>query len=301
MTPWPTIATAVLPCALAAVAVGSLAYALGTAPSRARSSLGLRGAKRERAAAQSAVFAALEPTLRWLGARVEGLLSEQHRARLDARLVTAGDYLGLTAAEHVAGSAMGGALGLAVGLALTHTFHAGAVSVLMGALLGAALPHLHVSGVAHERQRAIARALPYAIDLLALAMSAGLDFPGALRQLVDEATCAREPLVEELALVEQRLGLGRTRREALEALAQRVRVRAVSEIVAALVQADEQGTPVATALKIQASILRNRRSVRAEEAAAKAGVQMVVPLLLVVVCVLGLVLAPTMLSMNGSL
>lgn len=301
MSPLPDLVVALLPCVLASSAAGTLAYAVFSAPSRERSPLGLRGAKRLRGMEESLLFRLTEPSLRWLGVRLEGLLSESQRAPLDRQLVAAGDYLGLTAAEHVAASMLSSLSAFAASAALSSSSQTGALAVLMATLLGAALPHLHVSGVAHERQRSIARSLPYVIDLLSLAMSAGLVFPSALRQLIDDAGDRRDPLVEELALVAQNLSLGKTRREALEWFAQRVCVRAVSDLVAALVQADDQGTPVATALKIQAAILRNSRSVRAEEAAAKAGVQMVVPLLLVVVCVLGLVLAPTMLTMNGSL
>ncbi len=45
---------------------------------------------------------------------------------------------------------------------------------------------------------------------------------------------------------------------------------------------------------------RNRRSVRAEELAAKAGVKLTLPLMLVFACVLGLVLGPALLNIIES-
>ncbi|RYE80561.1 MAG: type II secretion system F family protein, partial [Myxococcales bacterium] len=67
------------------------------------------------------------------------------------------------------------------------------------------------------------------------------------------------------------------------------------EFVGAVVQAEERGNPVAAVLQIQASVSRIRRTVRAEEAAAKAGVAMVGPLMLVFVCIMLIVMGPMIL------
>ena len=89
------------------------------------------------------------------------------------------------------------------------------------------------------------RRLPYAIDLLALGMGAGLDFPGAVRQVVEKSGAPDDPLVEEFTLILQGLNLGRTRRQALEDFAERVPSDAVKEFVGAVVQAELRGNPVA--------------------------------------------------------
>ena len=69
----------------------------------------------------------------------------------------------------------------------------------------------------------------------------------------------------------------------------------------ALVQAEERGNPVAEVLSIQASSSRTRRSVRAEELAAKAGVKMTGPLMLVFLAVLGLIAGPAMMTITEGL
>jgi tight adherence protein C len=66
----------------------------------------------------------------------------------------------------------------------------------------------------------------------------------------------------------------------------------VREFVNAVVQAEERGNPVADVLLIQAGVSRMRRSVKAEESAAKAGVAMVGPLFLLFGCIMLLVVAP---------
>ena len=66
----------------------------------------------------------------------------------------------------------------------------------------------------------------------------------------------------------------------------------------ALIQAEERGNPVADVLQIQAGASRMRRSVRAEENAAKAGVQMIGPLMLVFGTVMCLIGGPMFISMK---
>ena len=156
-----------------------------------------------------------------------------------------------------------------------------------------------VSGVAQERLKEIGRGLPYIVDLMAMAMGAGLDFPGAVRQVVEKTSQPDDPLVEEFTLILQTLNFGRTRKEALQEFQRRAPVETVKEFTGALIQADERGNPVAEVLQIQATTSRMRRSVRAEEAAAKAGVAIVGPLMLVFVVVLGLVLGPAMLTIGS--
>ena len=129
-------------------------------------------------------------------------------------------------------------------------------------------------------------------------MGAGLDFPGAVRQVVEKSGAPDDALVEEFTLILQGLQLGRTRKQALEDFADRVPSDPVKEFVGAVVQAELRGNPVANVLRIQAEVSRNRRSVRAEEAAAKAGVAMVAPLMMVFVCILILIVAPMIMKLQ---
>ena len=209
--------------------------------------------------------------------------------------------MGLTADEFIALSllsALGGAL---VGVLAGYTTDLGPFMVVGLTGLGAALPYLQVTGAATERLKSIGRGLPYVIDLMALSMSAGLDFPGAVRQVVEKSSNPDDPIVEEFTLVLQTLNLGQTRKEALLEFARRAPVDSVTEFVNALIQAEERGNPVSEVLTIQASVSRTRRSVRAEEAAAKAGVQMVGPLMLVFFSIMILLLGPALLTITGGL
>ncbi len=283
------------------IALTSLAYGVASAPTRVANRLGLRGLKRQRVLAQNELWAGIEPLVRWLGVRVSGILTDEQRAQVDAQISLAGDYMGLTADEYLALTLLSSVAGAFVGAFGGYILELGGITLVVGIMLGAAIPYMQISGVAQERLKNIGRGLPYVIDLMALSMGAGLDFPGSVRQVVEKSSNPDDPLVEEFTLILQTMNLGRTRKEALLEFARRAPVETVTEFVNSLVQAEERGNPVAEVLTIQATVSRTRRSVRAEEMAAKAGVQMVGPLMLVFFCIMGLLMGPALMNIMGGL
>ena len=262
--------------------------------------LGLRGLKRQRALETVPLWSSLEPLVRWLGARFLGLVSAEWRVRANRKIALAGDYLGLLPEEAVGLSVLCALAGLAAGWLLEGVSGLGNIVVLGAMLFGGALPYFRISGAAVERMKQVNRRLPHAIDLLALAMGAGLDFPGSVRQVVEKSGSPDEPMVEEFTLMLQSLQLGRTRRQALEEFAERVPSDAVVEFVAAVIQAELRGNPLSDVLRIQAEVSRRKRSVRAEESAAKAGVAMALPLVLVFLTILILIVAPIVMKLQSS-
>ena len=273
-------------------------YAVASAPSRVASRLGLRGLKRQRALERGDLWTTIEPVVRWLGVRLSGIPTDEQRAMLDKQISLAGDFLGLTAEEYLAlfvVSAFGGAV---AGAAAGYMLDMLQLLTVVGFFMGAIAPYMVLSGEAQERIKNVSRGLPYTIDLLALAMGAGLDFPGAVRQVVDKSSNPDDPLVEECTLILQTLNLGRTRKDALISFAERCPAASVSEFVNSMVQAEERGNPVAEVLLIQANSSRARRSIRAEELAAKAGVKMTGPLMLIFLAVLALIIAPAMMNIT---
>jgi tight adherence protein C len=279
-----------------AAAVGTAAYAVaGTQPAPAPR-LGRRGLKRYRARAASRGFAALEGWIRFLAALIARLPLGGVRRSLDRRLGAAGDYLGLTADEYLALSILSGMAGFAGGMAIGG---AELLPMIAGACIGLVLPRYLVSAEITRRQREIGRGLPGAIDLAALCLGAGLDFPGALRQIAGDMR-VRDALHEELEMILSELELGHTRRSALQSFADRVDTEEVRDFVAAVIQAEERGNPLAEVLRIQAEVLRRRRTIRGEEAAARASVLMIVPMILLIASVMTLILAPLLIRSTAA-
>ena len=74
------------------------------------------------------------------------------------------------------------------------------------------------------------------------------------------------------------IGLGKTRREALLDMAERLDLPDVSTFVNSVIQAEQLGTSVGQVLRVQSNQLRMRRRQRAEQVARQAPVKMVFPL-----------------------
>jgi tight adherence protein C len=292
------IAFAIAALAGVFLAITLLLYSVASAPTRVASRLGMRGLKRRWAVEGNPGWAGIEPFVRWLGVRVSGILNDSFRARIDSQIALAGDYLGLTPDEYFSLSIITAIGGLIFGLlaAIGLDGNVG-LFVIIGGMGGAMTPYLQTSGAAQKRLREINDGLPYVIDLMALAMSAGLDFPGAIRQVVEKTSNPGDPLIVELKRILQELQLGRTRKQALSDFCLRAPTGPVTEFVAALIQAEERGNPVAEVLQIQAGVTRMRRSVKAEEAAAKAAVKMIGPLFLLFACIMLLVMGPMLLTL----
>ncbi|MCL2449189.1 MAG: type II secretion system F family protein [Polyangiaceae bacterium] len=292
----------VLVCALVAVCLFLLAYAALSVPLGDGKRLGLRGLKRRRALEKNDLWPSIEPLVRWIGMRVSalGLIPPKVRADLDRKVSIAGDFMGLLPEEVIGFSIVTALFGAVAGSFLGYISGVGNVLIVACFILGAAAPYMTITSTGEDRMKELNRRLPYGIDLLALAMGAGLDFPGAVKQVIEKSGTPDDPLVEEFTLILQGLQLGRTRRQALEDFAERAPSESIKEFVGAVVQAELRGNPVANVLRIQAEVSRQRRSVRAEEAASKAAVQMVGPLMLVFLAILLLVVSPMVLAVSQS-
>jgi len=254
---------------------------------------GNRGLKRQEALAKGGLFKTIEPVLRLVASWLAPLPLVEARRKVDKMLTHSGDLLGLTPNEFFALSLISGCAGLLLGVLAVSVFGLPPLFAILFVALGAILPHSRIQGEIQDRFLQINRTLPTAIDLVALCMGAGLDFPGALRQLVDKAVAGENtPLTKEVGRILQELDLGRTRRQALENFAFRVPTDAVQDFVGSVVQAEEKGNPLADVLRIQADMLRMHRSIMAEEGAAKSAVMMMIPLVLVFLSVVFILMGP---------
>jgi tight adherence protein C len=127
-----------------------------------------------------------------------------------------------------------------------------------------------------RRHRQILKGLPFVIDLLTLAVEAGLDFMSALKNIVERR--APDAIAEEFSRMLFEIQLGKTRRNALQSMADRIRQPDVQSFANALVQADEMGVSIGAILRIQSDEIRTKRFYRAEKLANEAPVKMLFPL-----------------------
>ena len=88
------------------------------------------------------------------------------------------------------------------------------------------------------------------------------------------------PVAEEFSVALQEMQLGRSRSQALEAMAGRTRQADVQRFVWAMMQVDKLGVPVAAVLREQAKEMRAKRYARAREQAQKVPLKILMPLML---------------------
>ena len=172
----------------------------------------------------------------------------------------------------------------------------------LGALIGFFAPMMFVRYKQGKRQQEITLALPDALDLLVICVEAGQGLNAALLRVGRETELQAKALAGELRQINNEMRAGITRVNALRNFAMRTGVDDVRALVAVMVQSDRFGTSVAQALRTHAESLRVRRRQRAEEAARKAPVKLVFPL---VFCIfpelLVVILAPGMLALFRAL
>jgi tight adherence protein C len=150
------------------------------------------------------------------------------------------------------------------------------VGVGLGAVIGFFLPDLLLYNSGQRRQQQIPIILPDALDMLTICVEAGLGFDAALAQV---ARNTKGPVAAEFSRVLQEMQIGKSRSEALRAMAARTTVPELQAFVSALVQSGEMGIPVAHVLREQAREMRVRRRQRAEELAQKVPVKITFPLI----------------------
>ena len=149
------------------------------------------------------------------------------------------------------------------------------VPVLAG--LGLMLPLMMLRRAAKSRQKRIWRSMPNAIDLMTTCVEAGLSLDFALQRVAERY---KGSLSDEIHRMLREVGLGKTRREALADMAERIDVPDITTFVNSIVQAETLGTSVGQVLRVQAKQMRMKRRQRAEQMARQAPVKMVFPLVL---------------------
>ena len=168
--------------------------------------------------------------------------------------------------------------------------------------VGFVLPQMLLRWKQNKRKEELTLTLPDALDLLVICVEAGQALNAEIVNVGREMQFNAPELSRELNMVNREMRAGVSRTQALRNLALRTGVDDVRALVAVLIQSDRFGTSVAQALRIHAQSLRTRRRQRAEEAARKAPVKLVFPL---VFCIfpelMVVILAPGMLEMFRAL
>ena len=147
------------------------------------------------------------------------------------------------------------------------------------AAMGFFLPELWLGGRISKRQNDVRKAMPDALDLLTICVEAGLGFDAAMAKVYEKWD---NVVALAFGRVIREIQLGKLRRDSLKDMADRLGVPEMTSFIAAVIQSEQLGVSLARVLRIQADQMRIKRRQRAEEAAHKAPIKMLIPLAILI-------------------
>ncbi len=170
--------------------------------------------------------------------------------------------------------------------------------VIIFTALGFFFPQLWLQSRINGRQNEVRKAMPDALDLLTICVEAGLGFDAAMSKV-------SEKWENELSIMFGRcireVQLGKTQREALRDMADRIGLPELTSFVAAVIQSQILGVSLAKVLRIQSDQMRVKRRQFAEELAHKAPVKMIIPMaLLTFPSIMIILMAPAAFQIAGA-
>jgi tight adherence protein C len=143
-------------------------------------------------------------------------------------------------------------------------------------VLGFSVPRLILSWRSRQRARAIEKALPFAVDLLSVTLSAGQNTLSALRHVSRELRFSHPVLASELDIVHEQARLS-SLGHALQQLAERVALPEARNLALLLIQSERLGTDASAALLEFSSHQRTNLRQRAETQANRTTFWMMFP------------------------
>lgn len=205
----------------------------------------------------------------------------EKEAKLEMKLLQAGNPLGMTTVEfRLLQIALLILLPFLFGLyaAMLKTSLGGIILFsLFGLLASVFLPHFYIKQKVKTRSHLALRELPDILDLLTVSLEAGLGFDSALSKVVAKKEGV---LANEFHRCLEEIRLGKTRREALNGVKERLTVDEIQVLISSILQAEKLGIGMVQVLRVQSNEVRERRKQRAEEEAMKAPIKMLFPLVL---------------------
>ena len=163
------------------------------------------------------------------------------------------------------------------------------------AVTGLAAPQAWLLARRAEWRDELDRQLPDALDLMAICISAGSSFEGALAAVgtrMDGAIAAAFARVAKEASYS-------SRSEALLGLAERAQVNSITFFAASLVQAERAGSSLVDIIRMQAQSVRTERRLKVDDITNKLSTKMLFPMLLLMLpSIIMLMLAPMILQLG---
>ncbi|WP_232071789.1 type II secretion system F family protein [Paraburkholderia pallida] len=232
-----------------------------------------------------------------LGERLP-VVQADDRAKLAMRLANAGfrdqrAVAVIAGLKIVAGACLAlGAIALGGHLPKVGQIFAVRALLMAGAfVVGMMLPEYALAFFIRHRRKAIAAALPDALDLLVVCTNAGNSLVVAIKRVASELRIICPQLADEFTVTADELSIGGDTAQALHGMSARVGLPTMRALVTTLVQSQKYGTPVTQSLRTLSRTERTMQMVALEEKAAKLAPKMVMPMMFFIMPTVSLIAA----------
>jgi len=196
----------------------------------------------------------------------------------------------------------GGVLGMLFGALVYQNASQPLLFGAAGVAIGVFVPSYYLGRRARTRQNAISRQLSDVLDLLVVCVEAGMGLFEAIRIVGTECERHGQEIGTELSLVATDISAGASLGQALRGLADRTAVDDIKPLAATLIQSEQLGAQIGPALRSSSDALRQRRRLMAEEAAQKASIKILFPLVIFVLpSMIAVIIGPAMISVLHTL
>ena len=151
--------------------------------------------------------------------------------------------------------------------------------LVVGPILGWALPMLQIRRKAADRTREIGRAMPDLLDMLNMCVSQGLTVPEALKRVLRDFRGVYPALAQELSIVIEQSRINDLH-SALESFGRRINLPEVHSFTTLLIQTERMGTSISEALTTYSDTMRESLKQRADEKGNRATFRLLFPTVL---------------------
>ncbi|MBY6068067.1 type II secretion system F family protein [Leisingera aquaemixtae] len=175
-----------------------------------------------------------------------------------------------------------GILGLLGGLFFVYVLNADidydsqqmAIRIIGPGAAGYMLPKYWITRRIEERKQKLTEGFPDALDMMLVCVEAGQSLDQAIVRVAKELHASFPDLASEFEMVAYEMKAGKEKDKVLRDMATRCGVQDISSFVTVMIQSASFGTSIADALRVYAAEMRDKRVMRAEEAANKLPVKM---------------------------
>ena len=159
------------------------------------------------------------------------------------------------------------------------------------------LPKYWITRRVEERKIQITQGFPDSLDMMLVCVEAGQSMDQAINRVAGELTASYPALAHEYQIVAHEMKAGKDKSKVLTDMGERCGVTDVSSFVTVMNQSQAFGTPISEALRVYSGEMRDKRVMRAEEAANKLPTKMTLAtMMLTVPPLLSILIAPSVVN-----